>query len=167
MTDSDRVIPPGKEGTATLQVNTASQSGQISKSATLFTDDPDRPRIVFTLNANVLRGAPLRAGRHIGPLFISPDARAALFAYPGKKATAEIAITSDDKPVKILRVEGAEKHFASRVEIVEASRSYKIIIDSLPTEVSDIYKERLLVLTDNPTLPAFPINLALRVYSKQ
>ena len=115
----------------------------------------------------MLKGAPLRPGKHIGPLFVSPDARAALFAYPGKKATTELAITADDKPVMILRVEGAEKHFASRVEVVEPGRSYKIIVESLPTEVSEVFKERLRVVTDNPTLPAFPINLALRVYSKQ
>ena len=167
MTDSDRVIPPGKAGSATLEVNTASQVGQMYKSATLYSNDPDRPTIVFSLTANVLRGAPLRTGKHIGPVFVSPASQAALFAYPGKKATTEVSITADDRPVKILRVEGTEDHFASRVETIEPGRSYKIIVDSIPTDLSGLYKERLQVFTDSAALPVFPIRLALRVYEKQ
>ena len=119
------------------------------------------------MNATVLTGAPLRPGKYIGPLFISPEPRPALFAYPGKKAAFELSITATDKPVKILRVEGGEKHFVTRVEAIEPGRNYKLIIESLPTDVSDVFKERLRVVTDNPTLPSFPINVALRVYPKQ
>jgi hypothetical protein len=61
VTRSDRSIAPGKEGTAEIEVQTVSQSGLISKTATLYTNDPQRPTIVFSVSANVLKG--LRFGK--------------------------------------------------------------------------------------------------------
>lgn len=164
---SDRVIPPGKEGTATLEVLTVSQSGEISKSATLHTNDPERPSIVFTLVANVLNGNSIRRGKFIGPIFLSPETSAALYTVPGKKAIAEFFVTTDDSPVKVLRVEGGAKHFAPRVEVIEPGRNYKIVVESLAIDASGLYTDRLRVITDHASLPAFTIDLSLRVYSRQ
>jgi len=166
-TRSDSVIPPGKEGTAEIEVQTVSQSGLISKTATLHTNDPERPTIIFALVANVLKGSPLRQGKYIGPIFLSPDSRASIYALPGKKATTEFSVTADGAVVKLLRVEGGTKQFASRVEVVQPGRSYKILVDSLPIETDGLYTDQLRVVTDNPTLPAFSLDLALRVYPRQ
>jgi uncharacterized protein DUF1573 len=160
---ADKVIPPGKEGTATLEVLTASQSGEISRSATLYTNDPERPAIVFTLVANVLGGASIRRGKFIGPIFLSPETSAGLYSMAGKKARAEFSVTAEAAPVKVLRVEGGAKHFASRVEIVEIGRSYKIVVESLPIEAGGLYTDQLRVITDSPSLPAFTLDLVLRV----
>lgn len=167
VTSWDKSVPPGKEGKATLEVQTVSQAGEIAKTATLHTNDPDRPTIIFTLTANVLSGAPLRQGRYIGPVFISPDSRVALYTSPGKKASTEISITADNAPVKVLRVEGGTKHFTSRIEAIEPGRSYKVIVESLPIEKADLYIDQLRVITDSESLPAFTIDLSLRVYARQ
>jgi len=164
---SDKVIPPGKAGSATLEVQTVSQSGQISKTATLHTNDPDRPTIIFTLVANIIDGPATRQGHRVGPVFLSPGSLGAMYASPGKKARAEFSITADGAPVQVLRVEGATNHFTSRVEVIEPGRLYKIIVESLPIDIGDLYREQLLVVTDNASLPTFPIDLALRVYPKQ
>lgn len=167
VTRSDRVIPPGKEGTAELEVQTISQSGLINKTAILQTNDPERPSIIFTLTANVMKGSSLRQGKYIGPIFLSPDPRASMYAAMGTKATAEFSITADRDAVKVLRVEGANKQFTSRVEVVQPGRSYKIMIESLPSETDGLYTDQLRVITDNPALPAFSVSLILRVYPKQ
>lgn len=165
VTEFDRVIPPGKQGTATLEVNTISQFDEIYKSATLVSNDPERPNIVFSLKATVLRGAPLRNGKYIGPIFIS-DTRPSILAYPGKKATTEISITAE-KPVKIVRVEGGEQYFNARIETVSPGKSYKVIIESRPLDSGNVIKERLNIITDNDMLPSFPIIAALTLYPKQ
>ena len=162
----DKVIPPGKEGTATVEVQTISQSGEIHKIAILYTNDPERPTIVLSLIANVLRGAPLRRGKYIGPIFLSPDTSAGLYAAAGKKATTEFSITSD-KPVKIIRVESVTKHFNSRIEEIEPGRNYKIVVESIPTETGGLYPDQLRVITDSEALRAFTIDLVVRVYPKQ
>lgn len=167
VTSWDRSVPPGKEGEATLEVQTVSQSGEIAKTAILHTNDPERPTIVFTLMANILNGAPLRTGRYIGPVFVSPDSRAALYAASGKKASSEFSITADNKPIKVLRVEAGTKNFTARIETVQPGRSYKLIVESLPTAKPDLYIDRLRVFTDSESLPAFTIGVALRVYPEQ
>lgn len=110
VTRSDRVIPPGKEGTADIEVQTISQFGLINKTAVLHTNDPERPTIIFTIVANVVKGPPQRQGKYI---------------------------------------------------------SYKILVESLPIETGGLYTDQLRVITDNPTLPAFNIDVTLRVYPKQ
>src|SRR6185503_1030674 len=133
ITSSDRVIPAGKEGIAQLEVNTATQFGQIMKPATLRTNDPERPNIVFTLMANVLtssdggpaQGVTLRQGKHIGPIFIGPDVRAGSNVAAGQKVKTEFTITVEKGPLKVLRVEGASKYFTARLETQEEGKSYK------------------------------------------
>jgi hypothetical protein len=163
---SDKVIAPGQDGVAEIEVQTASQFGFINKMATMQTNDPNQPAIVFTLVANVLKGAPLRQGKYIGPIFLSPDSRGALFAMPGKKTTAEFSITAET-PVKVLRAEAGTKNFTTRVVELEAGRSYKVQIESLPIEKGGLYTDQIKVVTDHPALPPFKIDLALRVYEVQ
>ena len=166
-TSWDRSILPGKEGKAVLEVQTVSQSGAIAKTAALQTNDPERPTITFTLSANVLEGAPLRQGKYIGPIFLSPDSRAALYSVTGKKASMEFSITADNKPVKVLRVEAGTKNFAARVEVVEPGKSYKLILEAMPMMKADLYVDQLRVITDSDSLPAFTIDVSLRVYAGQ
>jgi hypothetical protein len=109
----------------------------------------------------------MRQGRYIGPVFLSPESRAALYAVTGKAASTEFSITADNAPVKVLRVEGGTKHFASRIETLEPGRRYKLIVETLPVETADLYTDQLRVITDSESLPAFTINLALRVYARQ
>lgn len=166
VTRFDRVIPPGKQGTADIEVQTISQSGLINKTATLHTNDPERPTIIFTIVANVLKGAPQRQGKYIGPIFLSPGSQAAMYALSGKKAATELLVTAGADPVKVLRVESGTKNFAARVEVVEAGKSYKILVESLPIETGGLYTDQLRIITDNPTLPAFSVDVSLRVYAK-
>jgi hypothetical protein len=167
VTRSDRAIPPGKEGTVEVEVQTISQSGLIIKPATLHTNDPQRPTIVFTLNANVLKGSPQRQGKYIGPLFLAPDSRLSMYAMPGKKTSAEFSVTAESVAVKVLRVEAGTMRFVPRVEVVQPGRSYKIVVESAEIEAAGLYQDRLRVVTDNLALPAFNVEVTLRVYPRE
>jgi hypothetical protein len=49
----DKVIEPGKEGKITLEIkNTESYKGEVTKNATVTTNDPERPTITLVLRAN-------------------------------------------------------------------------------------------------------------------
>jgi hypothetical protein len=160
------VIPAGKEGTVEAEVQTVSQSGAINKFATLRTNEPEKPTVVFTLTANVISGSNIRPGKRVGPLFITPGSMIPMYAMPGKKASAEVSITVDDGAVKVLGVEAGTKNFIPRLEIVEPGKTYKLIIDSAQIETSGMYKDKVTITTDHPTLPKFTVDVALRVYEK-
>lgn len=175
VTSSDRLIAPGKEGVAQLEINTATQFGQIMKPATLRTNDPERPNIVFTLTANVLTSAdggpvqnvPLRQGKHIGPIFLGPDVRAGFNVAAGEKRETQFTITVEKGPLKVLRVEGAGKYFAARLETVEEGKTYKVIVAPVTTDAAGAYDEQLRVVTDSRVLPSFPIFVFMVVQPKQ
>ena len=164
---SDSIIPPGQEGTAEVEVQTISQSGSISKSAMLQTNDPSQPTIVFTITANVLKGSPIRQGKYIGPLFVSPDTLVPMYAPAGRKSRAEFTITAPGAAVNVVGVESGTKQFVSRVEVIQPGRNYKIVVESVESETGGLFRDQLRVTTDNPTLPAFKVALALRVYPRE
>jgi len=163
--DSDRVIPPGGEGKAELQVNTSSQSGQINKIATLHTNDAERPNIVLSLSANILtsgdggpvKGVVLRPGKHIGPIFLGPDSMASFTATEGKAGKTEFTIAVETGNLKILRIE--TKRFVSRLETLEEGKSYKLIFESRPLDPPGSHAEQVRVVTDTEILPYFFVNV--------
>lgn len=175
ITSADRVIPPGREGQARIEINTASQIGQISKPATLHMNDPERPNIVLTLIANVLtssdggpvKGVAIRQGKHIGPIFLGPEVRGVTNIVAGQKSKMEFTVSVEKAPLKVLRVEGTGKYFNARLETVEEGKKYKIIVEPLSTETAGSYEEMLQVVTDSRELPSVPISLYLRVNPKQ
>jgi len=175
VTNADKVIAPGKEGKAELEVNTVSQAGEIYKTATLRTNDPERPNVVLALAANVLtssdggpvKGVALRAGKHIGPVFLGPDVRAGFNVAVGEKGKTEFTITAEQAPVKILRVEGGGKYFTARVETLNEGTSYKLIVELLPVGAAGSFGEQLRVITDSAALPYFPVTVYAIVQPKR
>jgi hypothetical protein len=171
VTESDRVIPPGKEGRAVLEIDTSTQAGEITKVATLRTNDLARPNLLLTLTANVLtssdggpvKGVTLRPGKHIGPLFVGPQTHWIVRLAPGQKARTEFTVSAERGPVKLLRVEGNSPQFVSRVETIEEGKLYRIVVEAGPVAGPGLHEDRLRVSTDSAALPAFHINLNLNV----
>lgn len=166
---SDRVIPPGKEGKAELQVNTSSQSGQITKVATLRTNDPELPNILLSLSANILtsgdggpvKGVVLRSGKHIGPIFLAPDATAVINATEGKAGSTEFTVTVERGNLKILRAE--TQNFAVRIETVQEGKTYKLIFESRPADPPASRSEQVRVVTNTEALPYFFLNVSAAI----
>jgi hypothetical protein len=165
--ESDRVIPPGKEGRAILEVDTSSQAGAITKIATLRTNDPARSNIIFSLVANVLtspdggpvKGVTLRAGKHIGPLFVAPHDRWIARVASGQKARTEFMVSVEKGPVRLMRVESATPRFVSRIETVEEGKLYRLVVETTESAERGSHTGRLWVITDSAALPSFRINI--------
>lgn len=141
----------------------------------MHTNDPERPIIPLTLTANILTnsdagakaGAAVRAGKRIGPVFVSPADRLGLTLQPGQKGKLELTITVEKEPLKILRVEGGEQHFIIRIETLEPGKRYKLLIETAHTEKPGSYDEPLRIITDSNVLPSFPITLFMKVLPPQ
>jgi hypothetical protein len=46
-------LKPGEKGSLTASVDTRNRAGTTVKSVEVFTNDPDRPRVVLTLKADI------------------------------------------------------------------------------------------------------------------
>jgi len=170
----DRVIAPGKEGSARIEISTASQpGGELFKMAMLHTNDPQRPTITLTLKANLLtsgnggpvNGVELRAGKHIGPIFVSPDTANGFDVAPGKTGHAEFTITVERGPLNVQRLESASQSISARLEIIEPGKQYKVIVENLPAQAEGSLQEQLRVITDSQELPSFLLTLRFKIHS--
>jgi Protein of unknown function (DUF1573) len=172
---ADRLIPPGKVGTARMEINTANQFGSILKTATLRLNDPNQQEVSLILTANILsspdggpvKGVPIRPGKHIGPIFLGPHDMTLVNVAQGQKGRSIFNVTAERGPVKILRVEGGQPQFLTSVETVEESKSYKIMVDVSPDAAPGRYSEQLLVVTDSRALQSFPIYVNAIVRPRQ
>ncbi len=52
MSSSDH-LKPGEKGSITARINTDRRGGMTVKTIEVFTNDPDRPRLVLTLKADI------------------------------------------------------------------------------------------------------------------
>lgn len=168
---ADRVIAPGREGTAIIEVNTATQAGPISRVATVRMNDPNLASINLVLIANVLTGAnggavenvTLREGKHVGPLFISPHTNWGISTRVGGTARFEFLVSSEKGTVNLENVTGESTRLRSHVETVEPGKRYKVVVESVATDQAGRFDDTLIVHTNSPELPWFPLHLAVRV----
>ena len=167
----DRVIPPGKEGKARIELNTTLAIGGSIRTATLHTNDPERPSIVLTIIVNVLSnpdgspiaGATLREGKYIGPVFVGPGLRWGKQIKEGEKADTHFDISVERGPLKVVRIDGDLTHFAARLETSEEGKAYKLVVENVPTDAPGRYDTVLRIITDSAVLPYFEIRLFLVV----
>jgi hypothetical protein len=174
--ESDRVIPPGKEGKAVIEVNTATQSGgQMHKIATLRTNDPGLSSVSLMLTANILTGAgggpvesvQLKPGKYVGPVFVSPQTRWVINALPGQKAVFEFLISAEKGNVHLNKVESESSQVTCRLEALDAGRKYKVVVESIPASKPAQIHDSFRVYTDNPALPWFPLQVLVRVAERR
>ena len=53
MAQYDRAIPPGGEGKVTLTINLTGLQGPVWKTATLISNDPEKPTVYLNLHGKV------------------------------------------------------------------------------------------------------------------
>ena len=126
MAEYDKVIPPGQEGSVTLEVQGDKVSGVWSKSAVIHTSDLKHPRLTVTVAGTVIK--------HVD---VEPE-RVYLRGMYGEQAEADVTVSSNErkKDLKILEVSSN----------IDDKMTYKVVPDAEPGHYTiKIYK--------NPKLP--------------
>jgi len=163
----DRVIPPGKEGQAAVEINTSTQSGNIVKLATIKTNDPDLPSMALTLNANVLTGSSggpvegvkLKQGKHLGPVFIEPDTRWGYKTPADGKGRFEFNVSVEKGALNLTKAEADSQAISCKIEAVEPGKQFKIIVEPAPGSVQKGSENTIRVSTDSAQLAWFTLHL--------
>lgn len=85
MAQFDEVIPPGQEGTITLEVSGEKVTGQFRKNATVHSNDPDHPQLTISL-----------AGKILQYVDVGPSNRVYLRGMFGEQVSKEITVSSTE-----------------------------------------------------------------------
>lgn len=121
----DRVIAPGKTTTLVTELRTAGFRGPLSKAITITSNDPDKPVLGLTVNANIK-----------GVVTFEKDGPVNLNLKPNTTATHEMKIKLEDKePVEVRSVTCTVAFAKARFEKLATNGStseYKIILDVGP-----------------------------------
>jgi hypothetical protein len=143
----DRVIPPGGEGKVALKVDLKGYQGKVSKSATVFSNDPQQPNFQLTLTGKV------RA--HIE---IKPGAFVQFSSAPGgdEKIVELLAV---DREFRIVQVEnGLEGKIRTQLETVVPGKQYRLKVTSLQKEGN--FFGLIRCKTDHPQKPEIQIRVS-------
>lgn len=155
----DKIIAPGKQGKISLQVRTAGYVGPISKSASVTTNDPDRPSFDLTIQFNGVDGAP--TGQIIGPFIVSPGANAVGSAVVGEAVNVVMTVYGKDG-LASPRIKGVKSDggiFSVTVEPnAEASR-YMIRAVSASDLPVGRHAQNIVLATESAEMPELTLTL--------
>jgi hypothetical protein len=148
----DRLIPPGRQGTLILTVKPFSLRGQFSKKTEVFFNDPDHPKVVFTLNG-VSR-----------PLIeIQPGQVIRFRGKPGEELNGQVRLTSNlPEPWEISEYKTDIPQFIEvNLKVAEPGRSYIVEVRQKRQEPGN-YRGFIKLLSKPQKLPP----LILRVFGE-
>ena len=142
MAHFDRAIPPGGEGKITLKLSTRGYDGKVRKSARVYTNDPNSPTDIITIEAFVKT-----------PIVVSPKS-----VFIQGKITERLTRSVDIKgdPAKPLKIEPVKFTLNNKlkysIEEVSAGKHYRINFTSIPS-VAEHYRGTLRLRTNYPEKP--------------
>jgi hypothetical protein len=135
------VIPPGREGSITVELDTARRKGSVEAEAIVRLNEPAQSDVTLTLKGIVKP-----------PIDIIPYAAVFFSVFKGESAERTVAIVNnDDRPLSITRLEADGASFAASVETIDAGKIYQLRVKVPPDVPPGRYMEAVYLHTDHPT----------------
>jgi hypothetical protein len=151
-THYDRLIPPGRQGTLTLSIRPFALLGQFAKKTEVFLNDPDHPKVVFTLKG-VSR-----------PLIeVQPGYIIRFKGKPGEELCRQVRLTSNlSEPWEISRYTNKiPQSIDVHLNAIEPGKSYVLEVQQKRQEPGK-YQGMIELFTTVPKRP----RLVLRVFGE-
>lgn len=151
-TQYDRLIPPGRQGKLTLTIKPFTLRGPFAKKTEVFLNDPDHPKVMFTLKG-IIR-----------PLIdIQPSQVIRLRGKPGEEVHRQVRLTSNlPEPWEISRYTNNMPQFIDiTLHAPEPGRSYVLDVRQKRQEPGK-YNGMIELFTTVPKRP----RLMLRVFGE-
>ncbi|MBA4393946.1 MAG: hypothetical protein C0407_10375 [Desulfobacca sp.] len=147
MAHFDRAISPGGEGKVTLEIDLKGVQGPVWKSATLISNDPQKPSVSLSLHGKVRPHIECRPGS-----FIQFNGREA--GQPER--TIDILATL--KPFQIKKIDNSLKEKVSyQLYTIVSGRHYQLKVMNL--KKTEKFSGNIKCLTDHPKKPEIQISV--------
>jgi hypothetical protein len=166
-------VPPGKEGKIELAVeHTEGFTGEISKSASVVTNDPKHRNMTLSLRARFkLDGAPTGVPptpvKASSAFNVEPTDRWITSVLSGAStASSFYLVNNQTSPVHPKQVVAGGTAFTATIEPIQDGRRYELKLKTDPGLKPGRYTQTLRVLTDSPTAPETSLDLELTVHAR-
>jgi hypothetical protein len=147
-------IPPGGEGTLSIDWNTAGLQGAVEGRAVLELNDPASPAITLVLRAVVKQ-----------PIEFTPYPAVYASLYQGESARRSVRIDINrERPLGLVRLERHGEHFQAAIKPIVPARAYELEVTVPPTVSPGRYSEAVFLYTDDPQVPRLmvPVNVLVK-----
>lgn len=159
--DFTKSVAPGQEGKITLSVNTTNFNGTITKSAEVFTNDPQRERFSLLLSMVVIdENAPRAEGRQVGPFLLSPSDQSVLHVAQGMNGNGLITIAgATGQPIRITKATSGGEAFSVSLDTLSEGQRYVLNFTSSAKLPVGSHKQTVKLTTDSKERPELEIQL--------
>jgi len=160
-----KVVPPGQEGKVTLMFNSVGFNGAVSKSAEVYTNDPEHPQFTLMMNA-VVASDDAPQGTRVGPFIVGPANQWGSRAPRGASANGLITITNTtQQPIKITKLDPNGSAFDAKLQTLEEGKRYSVSFASSPTLSIGSHAQTVKLVTDSQETPGLELQLEVTVIS--
>lgn len=147
--DFDSTIPPGGEGKITLKLNLKGYQGDVKKTATVTSNDPQNGKLILVMQGRVKSLIDVRPGTNITFRGLADQQR---------ETVLEIVATPPNK-FQIQKTEtNLEGKISHQVETVQAGTQYKLKVSNLAKQGN--YNGFVKVYTDLPQKPDIVVRVS-------
>lgn len=142
----DRTVPAGGAGKVTLRLDTRGFEGKVKKTATVYSNDPEEPRLVLALQGVV------KTLVDVGP------SSSVLFRGAADQQVQKVIELVGIKPFRIQKVESTlDGKVARALEPLETGKGYRLKLDNLVKQGN--YAGVIKITTDLPKKPEIHIRI--------
>jgi hypothetical protein len=174
----DSVVPPGGQGKVTASIDSAKFKGPISKSVTLYSNDPANERVLLRLSAEILVPIDVRPRDRIyvrGKADSLGPQELLLVAMDGEPFTIrEVQKQSDALSLKVTpapesaleRADGKKAPKAKKAPkdaLAGGHAAYQLVVTFAADAPPGNFSDRLRVMTDHPKMPTIDITVSGRL----
>jgi hypothetical protein len=166
-------VPPGKEGKIELAVeHTEGYTGEVSKVASVSTNDPKNQNFTLILRARFKSDAPAAAPAvaplNPNPVFtVEPGERWTTSALAGSTSSNTFYLYNpQSKPIHLKSIVPGGSEFTATSETLQDGKRYQLNVTSNPALKPGHYVQTLKALTDSPAQPVISIEVDLTVYPR-
>jgi len=166
-------VPPGKEGKIELAVeHTEAFAGEVSKAASVSTNDPKNPNFNLVLRARFKTNSPVvtpvPAPLNPNPVFtVEPGERWTTSALVGNSSANTFYLYNpQSKPIHVKSIVPGGSNFTAALETLQDGKRYQLTVTSNSALKPGHYVQTLKALTDSSAQPVISVELDLTVYPK-
>jgi hypothetical protein len=142
--DFDRKVEPGKTSIIPLRLNTAGFSGEITKRATIVSNDPEQPTVGLELKAEVWKPVDIRPSTAVFTL--SPDNQT--------NQTKVLKLVNQlENPITLVGIENTNASFKAELKVIRPGQEFELHITTVTPFASGSTRGVITLKTSSAEAP--------------